>query len=82
MAGRKGLFDGKPGGMVRGHYWSVRMSNDAIFSLWTPYGDVTRAEARAALVAFANSSTEPDDPAYLPEDVGNIWRSIKEPTGG
>ena len=51
------------------------MSNDAIFSLWTPYGGVPRSAARKAILDYANSGSIIDDPTYDSQDIVRIWSS-------
>lgn len=64
------------GALVRGYWWKARMSNGALFELWTPNGDVKQKEARKTLLDFANSSCSEDNPAYYPEDVEGVWRAV------
>ena len=62
-------------GLVRGWVWRVRMSNGAVFDWWTARGNVSRKDARRELMAVANRITEPDSPAYYPDDVERVWRT-------
>lgn len=69
------FYDNKPNNsMVRGHYWNCRMSNDAIFSIWTPYIGLSRKEIKEALLDYSNGGGVYN--AYTSEDIIRIWKSI------
>jgi len=59
-------------GLVRGHYWHVRMSNGARFSIWVPYV-LTRKDAKEQLLKVANGGYE----IYESRDIESIWRTKK-----
>ena len=52
---------------VRGFVWKARMYNGAVFELWTPYDNLTRAEARRQLLDIAD--------VYLSTDIDRLWRT-------
>lgn len=58
--------------LVRGFTWKARMSNDAVFSFWTPF-DITRREARKRLLKESNGDCEG---IYEKSDVCHVWRTI------
>jgi hypothetical protein len=50
------------------------MSNDAIFSIWTPYIGLSRKEIKEALLDYSNGGGVYN--AYTSEDIIRIWKSI------
>jgi hypothetical protein len=53
--------------LVRGFTWKCKMSNDAIFAVWTPT-DLSRAEAEKLLLEQAGY--------YQKGDIVSIWKCI------
>ena len=61
------------GNLIEGYVWKARMEGGAVFQIWVAT-DISRKEARKMLLKEANRLCDPDDPAYLPEDIENMWR--------
>ena len=51
--------------LVQGFTWKMKMSNGALFNMWTPK-DISRADARARLLE--------DAAHYDTRDIVNVWR--------
>ena len=59
--------------LVRGFIWKCRMLNGALFQFWTPTSQLTRAEARAKLLAEANGDYEE---VYSKRDIDSLRRCL------
>jgi len=55
--------------MVRGYTWKARMSNGAIFDLWTPR-IINRCQARKELLDMVNGDYED---VYNTKDLKQLW---------
>lgn len=64
--------------LVRGNKWKMKMENDAIFEIWTPF-KLTRKEAKILLLNFSNGEGDgfEGDNIYSNEDIVNFWETIK-----
>ena len=66
-------YDHNPtGGLVAGRWYEATMNNGAVFTFWVPR-KLTRKEARAAALKFADPH---DHDIYGAEDIESV-RSVK-----
>ena len=56
--------------LVRGYVWKCRMSNGAVFGVWTPI-NITRKEAVNELLEFANPQY------YEKKDIESVWKTAR-----
>lgn len=57
--------------LVRGYVWKARMSNDAVFQIWTPC-KLARKTAKSLLLKEANGDY---GEVYTSSDVENFWEA-------
>ena len=57
-------------GTVQGYNWKCVMENGAEFEIWTAF-DLTRKQAREALLEFANSGGGEYDASY----IERLWKN-------
>jgi hypothetical protein len=57
--------------LVRGYVWKAKMSNDAVFQIWTPC-KLARKTAKSLLLKEANGDY---GEVYASEDVENFWET-------
>lgn len=54
--------------LVRGYTWRARMSNGAIFEIWTPF-KIRQSQAKTLMLDFANADIQ----IYDSQDIESIW---------